>query len=312
MQAPRSGVYCPSVTFFDPATESLDLVAQKQYFTYLASTGLAGLVILGTNAEALLLTRSERAALISCARESVGPDYPLIAGVSGNSNIQVMEFIEDAKQAGANYALLLPASYYGKASTTAVISSFYDEIASQSPLPIIIYNFPAVCNGIDLDSELITAIAKRNPGKVAGVKLTCGSVGKVTRLAAENERSVFATFGGQSDFLLGGLSAGSAGCISAFANVFPKTISRIFELYNKGNVDEAWELHRKAAIAESPCKAGIASTKYAVAIYSAKAAGIENAEEKLRPRKPYVPAAEAEKSKIRALMEGLSEIEKSL
>ncbi|KAI5277664.1 hypothetical protein KEM54_004912, partial [Ascosphaera aggregata] len=37
-------------------------------------------------------------------------------------------------------------------------------------------------------------------------------------------------FGGQSDFLIGGLSVGSAGCIAAFANVFPKTLVKIYNL----------------------------------------------------------------------------------
>lgn len=46
-----------------------------------------------------------------------------------------------------------------------------------------ICNFPAVCNGVDIDSELITRIARKN-SNIVGVKLTCGSVGKITRLAA--------------------------------------------------------------------------------------------------------------------------------
>lgn len=62
---PASGVWCPAVTFFDPEKDVLDLYSQKKYYAYLSKTGLAGLVILGTNAEAFLLTREERAALIA-------------------------------------------------------------------------------------------------------------------------------------------------------------------------------------------------------------------------------------------------------
>lgn len=47
---PPSGIWCPAVTLFDSATDSLDLSNQKLYFKYLSQTGLAGLVILGTNA----------------------------------------------------------------------------------------------------------------------------------------------------------------------------------------------------------------------------------------------------------------------
>ena len=311
-RVPQPGVWCPAVTFFDPATDSLDLHSQKQYYTYLSRSGLTGLVILGTNAEAFLLTREERAQLIAAARDAVGPDFPLMAGVGAHSTRQVLEHIDDAAAAGANYALVLPPAYFGKATTPAVIKSFFDDVARESKLPIVIYNFPGVCNGVDLDSELITAIQRMNPDKIVGVKLTCASVGKITRLASTFTPEEFSVFGGQSDFIIGGLSVGSAGCIAAFANVFPKTISRIYALYKAGKVDEALELHRAAALAESPCKSGIASTKYAAAIFSAKAAGIQGAEEKLRPRRPYEPPTEAAKENVRKTMERVAAIEASL
>jgi 4-hydroxy-2-oxoglutarate aldolase len=57
---------------------------------------------LGSNAEAFLLTRDEKRALMKCAREAVGPDYPLMMGISGFSVAQVMENISDAVEAGAS------------------------------------------------------------------------------------------------------------------------------------------------------------------------------------------------------------------
>lgn len=309
---PASGVWTPAVTFFDPSTGRLDLPAQKKYFTYLASTGLAGIVVLGSNAEALLLTRDERIALIVCARQAVGPNYPLMVGVSGFSVVQVQEYIDDALKAGADYGLLLPAAYYGAATTKEIVYGFYDEVAKSSPLPIVIYNFPGVTNGIDIDSVTISALAKAHPGKIVGVKLTCGSVAKITRLSAELAPEDFATFAGQADFLIGGLAVGSAGCVTAFGNLFPKTVVKVYELYQEGRHKEALELHRKAALAESPVKAGIASVKYAVSQYSAVAAGIEGAEARLAPRRPYVPVTEAVKESIKKTMAEVAEIEKGL
>lgn len=309
--APQPGVWCPAVTFFDPATDELDLHAQAKYYSYLSKSGLTGLVILGTNSETLLLTREERASLLQTARKAVGPDFPLIAGVSGHSTKQVLEFIADAHEAGSNYVLVLPAAYFGKQTTPAVISRFYDEVAEKSPLPIVIYNFPAVCNGVDLDSDTITALAKKHRN-IVGVKLTCGSVAKITRLAAALTPEEFSVFGGQSDFLIGGLSSGSAGCIAAFGNVFPKTITRIYDLYKAGKFEEALKLHQQAALAESPCKAGIANTKFAASIYTAKAAGIENAELLLQPRRPYEAPSEATKRMIKDTMDPLNVVELSI
>ena len=57
--------------------------------------------------------------------------------------------------------------------------------------------------------------------------------------------------------MIGGLASGSQGCVAAFSNVFPKTIMHIYNLYTQGKTEEALALHRKAALAESPVKAGM-------------------------------------------------------
>jgi dihydrodipicolinate synthase/N-acetylneuraminate lyase len=234
-----------------------------------------------------------------------------MAGVGGHSTKQVLEFIADAAEAGADSVLLLPPAYFGKQTTPAVIENFFDDVAKESPLPIVIYNFPVVCNGIDLDSATITRLAKKH-SNIVGVKLTCGAVAKITRLAAEFPPERFSTYGGQSDFLIGGLASGSAGTIAGFANVFPKTIVKIYDLYKEGKFQEALDLHKKAALAEQPCKAGISSVKYAAALNTAVAAGIDNAVEKLKPRRPYIAPSDAEKKNIEEQIAGLVSMEASL
>lgn len=301
---PPSGVWCPAVTLFDKTTDTLDLASQKKYFKYLSETGLAGLVILGTNAEAFLLTRDERYQLIASAREAVGPSFPLMAGVGAHSTRQVLENIDDAVKAGADYVLVLPPAYFGKATTPAVLTNFFDDVAKHSPLPIVIYNFPAVCNGVDLDSDMITALAKKH-ANIVGVKLTCGSVAKITRLRAAFAPSEFAPYGGQSDFLIGGLTAGSAGCIAAFANIFPKTVVKVYDLYQEGKFAEAMKLHQQAALVENVTRQSIGATKYAAALTSATYAGIGDAVDKMEPRRPYGPPPAAVKEVVEAAVQKL-------
>ncbi|KAH7123218.1 hypothetical protein B0J13DRAFT_566249 [Dactylonectria estremocensis] len=310
-KVPPSGVWAPTITFFDHSTDTLDTESQAKYYSYMSKTGLAGLVVLGTNAETFLLTREERKTLLETARKACGPSFPIMAGVGGHGTKQVLEFIADAADAGANYVLLLPPAYFGKQTTPAVIDNFFNDIAKESSLPIVIYNFPTVCNGIDLDSATIARLA-RTHSNIVGVKLTCGAVAKITRLSAELPADEFATYGGQSDFLIGGLAAGSMGTIAGFANVFPKTIVHIYNLYKEGKFQEAMDLHKKAALAEQPCKAGISSVKYAAALNTAKAAGIDGAVEKLKPRRPYLAPSDAEKKVIEELTGGLVAIEASL
>ncbi|KAH8811214.1 hypothetical protein F5884DRAFT_781517 [Xylogone sp. PMI_703] len=310
-RVPPRGVWAPAVTFFNHSNDTLDIESQAKFYSYMSKTGLAGLVVLGTNSETFLLTREERKTLLETARKACGPSFPIMAGVGGHSTKQVLEFIADAADAGANYALLLPPAYFGKQTTPAVIDNFFNDVAKESPLPIVIYNFPAVCNGIDLDSATIAGLAKRH-SNIVGVKLTCGAVAKITRLSAELPEDQFSTFGGQADFLIGGLASGSAGTIAGFANVCPKTIVHIYNLYTEGKFQEALELHKKAALAEQPCKAGIAAVKYATALYTAPAAGIDRAVEKLKPRRPYTEPSNEAKKGIESHIAALMSIEQSL
>ena len=142
-RVPTAGVWAPAVTFFNHETDELDLASQAKYYKYL-SKSLTGLVVLGTNAETFMLTREERATLLKTARDAVGPDYEIMAGAGGHSTKQVLEFINDAAEAKANYVLVLPCAYFGKQTSNKVIMNFYEEIAEKSPLPIVIYNFPGV------------------------------------------------------------------------------------------------------------------------------------------------------------------------
>jgi 4-hydroxy-2-oxoglutarate aldolase len=160
-----------------------------------------------------------------------------MAGVGAHSTKQVLEHIADAAEAGANSVLVLPPGYFGKATTPEVIERFYAEVSSGSKLPILIYNFPGVCNGVELSSAVITKLARKHDN-IAGTELTCGSVVKITRLAAALPG--FTTFGGQSDFITGGLSSGSVGCIAAFANVFPRTIVSIYASTERGSTRRRW------------------------------------------------------------------------
>ncbi|KAF4124852.1 4-hydroxy-2-oxoglutarate aldolase [Geosmithia morbida] len=316
---PAAGVWCPAITFFDQSQDEIDFNAQNKYFSHLSRSGLTGIVAMGTNSEAFLLTREERYQLIANCRASVGPDFPIMAGVGAHSTKQTIELAQDAAKAGANYLLILPPAYFGKATSMAIVRSFFAKVAASVSLPVVIYNFPGVCNGVDIDSDTIVAIVKQSAAassngisNIVGVKLTCGSVGKITRLAAELSASEFSTYGGQSDFLIGGLAAGSAGCIAAFANVSPKLTSEIYRLYKEGKYAEATDLQQKAALAERPCKAGIAATKYTVSQSTARLAGIEDAEQKLLPRHPYEGPGEGVKEGARRAIAEVVGIETKL
>ncbi|KAJ5115201.1 hypothetical protein NUU61_000960 [Penicillium alfredii] len=85
--------------------------------------------------------------------------------------------------------------------------------------------------------------------------------------------------------------------------MFPKTGSKVYELYTAGKISEAMKLQQMG---------GIVSTKYAVALYSAPAAGIENALQKPKPRTPYEEAGDGVKKTVKELMGAVAYVEKAI
>lgn len=114
---PPRGVYAPVVCFFHE-DESLDLAALETHVTRLAKSGVAGLVIQGSNGEAPHLLHSERQAVITTAssvlKEHGSLGAVLIAGCGAQSTRETTQLCHEAKDAGANFALVLSPSYWSK------------------------------------------------------------------------------------------------------------------------------------------------------------------------------------------------------
>ncbi|KAI0126258.1 hypothetical protein BJ170DRAFT_696202 [Xylariales sp. AK1849] len=244
--SPPRGVYAPVVAFFHE-DESLDLEALKTHVTRLAKAGVAGLVIQGSNGEAPHLLHSERQQVISTAsatlREAGRDDAVIIAGCGAQSTRETIQLCTEAKAVGADYALVLSPSYWTGAMGVPAIKKFFTDVANASPVPVLIYNFPAVTSGIDVNSDVIAELAAANPNKIVGCKLTCGNLGKLHRVAHDKRiQTPFATFAGKSDFFLHGLVGGSNGVIAAAANLVPKVHAELLKLYDEGKIAEAQEL----------------------------------------------------------------------
>lgn len=124
------------------------------------------------------------------------------------------------------------------------------QVAEKAPVPILIYNNPTAIAGIDLDSETMIGISRQSPN-VVGVKLSCGSAGKLNRLVASLDASSFTPFCGKADVVLADLVGGSEGVVSGLANIAPRTVVEVVRLYGEGKLDDARGVQATLALAES-------------------------------------------------------------
>ncbi|KAF4120051.1 4-hydroxy-2-oxoglutarate aldolase [Geosmithia morbida] len=309
-----AGVYTPVITLYNTTpSQTVDLPAMYRHCQHLASSGMHGLVYLGTNGELALLTRDERRQIIANAKRALVDmglsEYPLVAGISAQSTAETALCAQEAAEAGALWGLLLPPSYWAKALSSDALVGYYRDVADTSPIPIIIYNFPGVTAGVDLDSDQIATLAA-HPNIVA-TKLTCGNLGKLTRLTSRFLPSHFGVYGGSSDYLLPTLHAGGNGCVTGMGNVFPRSTARVFDLWKEGRLEEAAALQDLVANAEWACKKGLGCTKYGAWWYLGKDIGIVD-EAAFHMRKPYQDIPEAMKKWSVDTLGVLADTEKKL
>ncbi|KAI0067345.1 aldolase [Artomyces pyxidatus] len=242
---PPPGIYVPAVLFFTE-DEELDVLAIKSHVLRLAQGGVTGILVQGSNGEAQHLTHSERKFAIHLTRQTLDEnghkDVLVLAGTGTQSTRETKKLNSDAKEAGASHALILTPSTWRPAMTNDLVVRFHREVADASPIPTMVYNFPTVTAGLDLDSDTIATIGAHP--NVVGVKLSCGHLGKLTRLVNTLPAAHFATFIGRSDSFLPAVVMQGAGGIMALVNVAPKTHRRLWDAWRAGSVEEARDIQR--------------------------------------------------------------------
>src|SRR5438270_6543193 len=75
----QGGIYPPLPTFFQES-EDLDLPTLQRHIRRISTSGIAGYVVMGTNGEAVHLSRDERVQVIETARETAGEGALILAG----------------------------------------------------------------------------------------------------------------------------------------------------------------------------------------------------------------------------------------
>ncbi|KAK1239100.1 hypothetical protein MKX08_006161 [Trichoderma sp. CBMAI-0020] len=247
--APPPGVFVPVPTFFKPAADSNELVEPKvdietqvAHSIYLAKAGITGLTILGSTGEAIHLSRKERSDLVAGVRAGLTKagfeNYPIMAGVLTNGISETLDWLEDYAAAGAQWGLVLAPGYFGKAVNQSNLIDWFTTIADRSPLPILIYNYPGVTNGLIAEPDTYRALAKHP--KIVGCKMSHGDVSYHVQVSLDPQidHSQFRVFSGFGQQLGPIVLFGAAGVIDGLAAFYPKTVVRLMKLANQASYQE--------------------------------------------------------------------------
>ncbi|MEF3110777.1 dihydrodipicolinate synthase family protein [Raoultella sp. WB_B2P2-3] len=235
------GVIPPVPTLFNAQGE-FDESAQAILIEHLLASPVDGLFFLGSAGEFGHMSDTQRRHVAEFCLTQVGGRKPVLIGIACCGTQQTIEVGLHARQAGADGVVVVN-PWYSPLSESNLVRHFMT-IANALPLPIILYNFPAL-TGQSIPPSVIKDLALSCPN-IVGLKDTVDTLLHIreTLHAVKPLRPDFAVFAGYDEYLLGTLILGGDGAIPASANFAPQLACGILRAWHRHDLSEAVALQQ--------------------------------------------------------------------
>ncbi len=229
-----TGVVAAIATAVDEQNEP-DLARSVAFAQYLLANGCDGLNVLGTTGEATSFSLTQRERVMSAYKGAGMPMERLMVGTGAAAVADAIALTQHAAGLGFGGALVLPPFYYKAVPDEGLMAYVAGivEATSDRPIPIYLYNFPAM-SGIVWRPDLLRKLRKVHGARIAGAKDSSGDLPYARECASIAED--FDVFPSNEACLLEARDGVFAGCISATANV------------NSDLCGKAWRSGDKAAL----------------------------------------------------------------
>ncbi|RQG96564.1 dihydrodipicolinate synthase family protein [Natrarchaeobius chitinivorans] len=218
------GMTTPLVTPFDPESDEIDEAALEDVVDHLLENGIDGLFPCGTTGEFASLTPDERTRVTELVVKHADGEVPVLAGAAATTVPETLTAIEDAADVGADAAAIVP-PYFHTANAPAGNRQFFESVADESPLPLVLYNIPT-CTGLRIEPETLESIATRE--NVIGIKDSSGDL-EYFRTAVRRTPEEFLVLQGYDALLVPALRMGGDGGVNALSHAAPTLFGELLE-----------------------------------------------------------------------------------
>src|SRR5437588_7842167 len=209
----------------------LDEGAFQEHVAWQIDQGTHGLVPCGTTGESPALADDEQKRLVTlCVEVAKSKRVPVIAGTGTNSTEHTAALTRQAKEAGADAALIV-CPYYNKPTQEGLYQHF-KAVHDSVDLPIIIYNNPGR-SAVDMSNATMARLAKLP--NIVGVKDATNDLARPLKMRVEIGHD-FCLLSGEDGTAVAYLAQGGDGCISVTANVAPGLCSAMHVACQEGDV----------------------------------------------------------------------------
>ena len=218
-----SGIIPPMVTPL-AGRNTLDTAAIERLVEHILSGGARGLFILGTTGEGPALSYPLRRAVVQKVCAQVRERVPVLVCITDNAYEESLGLARYAADVGASAVVAAPPFYW--ALQRPDLEHYFLQLASDSPLPVFLYNMPSLTK-IAIPVETIArAMTHEN---VVGMKDSSGSLNYLHQvLRLRKDRPDWPVLVGDEETLVYAMHAGANGGVNGGANVFPQLYSGLF------------------------------------------------------------------------------------
>lgn len=224
------------ITPFD-AQGAIDFKALERLVNFQIDQGINYLVVLGTTAESVTLSKQEKDAVLACVLAVNDNRVPLVLGVGGNNTQSVVDHV---KQINPDHisAILSVSPMYNKPSQSGLIAHF-SAVAQASPVPVLLYNVPGRTASNMLPSTVLKLAAHEN---IIGIKEASGDLGQAMEILRSAPEG-FLVISGDDLIALPMTLMGGHGVISVIGQAYPNEFSQMIQAGLNGDITWAKKLH---------------------------------------------------------------------
>ncbi|MGI9430684.1 MAG: 4-hydroxy-tetrahydrodipicolinate synthase [Myxococcota bacterium] len=201
------------------------------------AAGVDGLVPCGSTGESATLSHAEHARVVEVVVAAARGRVRVVAGTGSNSTREATMFTQQAKEAGADGALLI-SPYYNKPTQEGIVAH-YAAIAAETAFPLLVYNIPG-----RTASNILPATMARlaEIDQVVGVKESCGDLDQIAELISMVPED-FTVLSGDDWASLPLLAIGGHGVISTSSNIIPTDMVELVRSWRSGDPARAKDVY---------------------------------------------------------------------
>jgi 4-hydroxy-tetrahydrodipicolinate synthase len=295
MNAQLHGVLAALVTPMT-ASEEIDFGTLSATADRLIRAGVHGLIPLGSTGEFYALNPQERTDVLRATLEAAAGRVPVLAGTNAGATREVIAYSRQAEALGAAGILLTP-PYYSLPRPDE-LSAHFRAVNDAIGIPIMLYNYPGRA-GVDMAPDFIARLAELP--RVRYVKESTGEIARISTLLRRcGDR--LGVFCGADTAALESLLLGAAGWVGGAANVIPRAHAQLFALAaQRQDFVAARSLYFQMLPLLSLMESEGKYTQYVKAACGLVGHPVGP------PRRPLLPATDAECARLRAALEQVPE-----